>query len=295
MGDARKTMGIATAALLVLALLAAPAAAQECGDADDDGEVTVADGVQALRAAADLSTLCEAACDVDASGDVTVSDGVNILRKAAGLLVNNGCDFTGEETNEVVSPTFGFFDGLTKVPGIGGGSAAVAGTPECDNVDGSVETFETPGSSGATFDNCVIGPVILDGTVSRANFAQGTALGFDGYRITRVKNGKSLTYDGTLALTNQQAGRRMNGTLEVTSSELGVITLQLERILVVADGSVRDGFLRYDLTEVTEGRIARIQIQFTTGDALPVRVELRNGSIRDFIIDRGTRAIRFAP
>jgi hypothetical protein len=283
---------LASAVLGSLLLLAAPAAAQICGDADDDGEVNVADGVQALRAAADLSSLCGAACDLDASGDITVIDGVNILRKAADLSVVDGCDFTGEETNEVVNPALGFFDGLVKVPGIGGGSALVAGTPECDNDEGVAEIVDTPNTSAATFDNCMIGAVILDGTISRATLGQGVAVGFDGYRITRVANGRSFTYDGTLALSNEQLlGRRLNGTLQVTSSELGDLGVQFERILIVANGSARDGFLRYDLTDTTKGRIDRIQIEFTTGNELPVRVQLRNGTIRDFILDRRTRTV----
>ena len=68
-------------------LVAKPAAAQVCGDATGDGIVTVTDGVQTLRAAAQLATTCTTAtCDVDGSGTITVTDGVNVLRKAAGLV-----------------------------------------------------------------------------------------------------------------------------------------------------------------------------------------------------------------
>jgi uncharacterized delta-60 repeat protein len=63
-----------------------------CGDADGSGTVSVTDGVQTLRAAADLSSVCmPATCDVDGSGVVTVTDGVNVLRSAAGLLVDLRC------------------------------------------------------------------------------------------------------------------------------------------------------------------------------------------------------------
>ena len=84
-----------TAAVLVMGLLiwlaAAPAAAQVCGDADGNGEVTVLDGVQALRAAADLSSVCDAGCDVDGNGTISVSDGVNVLRAAADLAFTPNC------------------------------------------------------------------------------------------------------------------------------------------------------------------------------------------------------------
>jgi hypothetical protein len=64
-----------------------------CGDADASGSVTVADGVMALRTAAELPGGCvvEAACDVDGDGEVSVSDGVNVLRKAAELATAGTC------------------------------------------------------------------------------------------------------------------------------------------------------------------------------------------------------------
>jgi hypothetical protein len=69
------------------------ARAESCGDADGNGSVTVTDGVQVLRAAADLSTTCSVSiCDVDGNGAITVTDGVNVLRVAAGLLTTLSCD-----------------------------------------------------------------------------------------------------------------------------------------------------------------------------------------------------------
>lgn len=63
-----------------------------CGDADGSGAVTVSDGVQVLRAAADLASSCRAPfCDVDASGTVTVTDGVRTLRAAAALPESLSC------------------------------------------------------------------------------------------------------------------------------------------------------------------------------------------------------------
>jgi len=70
---------------------AAPAGAQLCGDADDNGSITVTDGVTVLRAAAALGTCDLTRCDVDGSGDITVTDGVNVLRAAAGLSATLNC------------------------------------------------------------------------------------------------------------------------------------------------------------------------------------------------------------
>ena len=78
--------------VLVLGVVSDVHAADVCGDADGNGSVTVSDGVQTLRAAADLANTCTPSrCDLDGNGNVTVSDGVNVLRAAAGLSVNLAC------------------------------------------------------------------------------------------------------------------------------------------------------------------------------------------------------------
>jgi len=87
-----RSISAALAACVLVACSALTAAAQVCGDADNNGTVTVTDGVQALRAAADLSTVCTPArCDVDGSGAVTVTDAVLILRTAADLPITGEC------------------------------------------------------------------------------------------------------------------------------------------------------------------------------------------------------------
>ncbi len=291
MGITTRTLTI-TLALATVLLAAASVSAQTCGDADGNGNVTVSDGVQALRAAASLSSSCDASCDLDGGGTVTISDGVNILRKAAGLSVNSACDFTSQDTNDVVTPSLSIFDGITKVPGIGSAGALAAGTPDCDNTDGSVEITEVPNGGVATFDNCRIAGTILDGTISRATLAQGVLLGFDGFKTTHVKNGKSLTFNGTLGVESLQVGRRITGKINVDSSEQGAFTLEFQRILLIA-GSPRQGSLIYDLTKSDSDRIARIKIDFSDADELPVTVELRNGQIRHFTLDRATRIVGF--
>lgn len=85
--------------VIALSLVASAGRAQECGDADGSGHVTVSDGVQTLRAAADLSSDCTVAvCDVDGSGAITVTDGVLVLRKAAGLATSDRCASVGDAT-----------------------------------------------------------------------------------------------------------------------------------------------------------------------------------------------------
>jgi hypothetical protein len=69
-----------------------PEVQEICGDADQSGAITVTDGVQTLRAAAELSSSCTPGrCDLDGSGSISVSDGVNVLRGAAGLPFSADC------------------------------------------------------------------------------------------------------------------------------------------------------------------------------------------------------------
>ena len=72
-----------------------------CADANGDGAVTVSDGVQVLRAAADLSSSCTLfSCDVDGSGSVGLTDGVNVLERAAGFSLGTayGCPVPSTST-----------------------------------------------------------------------------------------------------------------------------------------------------------------------------------------------------
>lgn len=265
-------------------MVAVPAAAETCGDATGDDNVTVTDGVQALRAAAGLSSSCEDGCDVDGTGSVTVSDGVNVLRKAAGIGINEACEFTAQEANGVVNPSFSIFGGMTKVPGVSSNAFAAAGG--CDN-DGTIDVNTTPSVSSATFTNCRLGPAILDGTIARATFAQGIVLSFDGLQVKRVKTGEVHTINGQLGVVDNQGTKRIAGTLNVTSSKRGSFTIQLQRVVLAGDGSVIDGFVIYDLSKTTGGKIARIQLDFTT-DPATARVQLRNQEVKQFLLDSDT-------
>jgi hypothetical protein len=93
--------------------------AQTCGDPDGSGAITVTDGVQALRAAAELDSSCSpATCDVNTSGAITVTDGILILRLAAGLSAEGACTTTptSESARQAINnnPYRGIFGDLTK-------------------------------------------------------------------------------------------------------------------------------------------------------------------------------------
>src|SRR5262249_39911582 len=70
-----------------------PGGDDACGDADGNGATTVSDGVQILRAAAGLDSVCTPErCDVDGNGTVGVTDGVQVLRAAVGLPFVGHCE-----------------------------------------------------------------------------------------------------------------------------------------------------------------------------------------------------------
>ena len=91
-------LAIGLAAVVMPAALApAPARALPgiipiCGDANNDGDITISDGIHALRAAVGLPDICTIAiCDVDADGEITVNDSVNIIRNALILPAIDRC------------------------------------------------------------------------------------------------------------------------------------------------------------------------------------------------------------
>lgn len=87
----RRLASILSAACVMAVLAAAPAAAQLCGDADGNGDVSVTDGVRALQAVAGIPDRCDARCDLDGDGRTSLSDGVNVLRLAADLSAFTAC------------------------------------------------------------------------------------------------------------------------------------------------------------------------------------------------------------
>ena len=136
----RRMLGVAVA-LVMLAW--DPAVARLCGDVDDDGRVTVTDGVSVLRTAASLSGGCTGpACDPDGSGSTTVTDGVIVLRVAAALPVVGACEddacVFGAETIE---------ENLEIPPA----------SPACSTAPPSTATSRSPATSSLTATDVLVG------------------------------------------------------------------------------------------------------------------------------------------
>lgn len=271
--------GILSALAAVIVFLAASTVdAQVCGDANGDGQVSVSDGVQALRAAAGLPSICDADCDVDGNGSVSVTDGVNILRKAAGLGIVEACP-QGDPTASIIGNTVDIFGPLTKVGALGGaGAQAVApqGSPApCDNPGGGFDES----ASGFTFDDCRIDGVTFDGFIARG----GGSLGFDG--ISLARRGDVLSLVGTLNVDQVQGNSETSGFLQTDSLLFGSYSVLFQQVVSDGVGQTLAGELVIDTTQADLDDIAEIRVTLTGDRTLPVVITYDDQSTQNFMYD----------
>jgi len=147
-----RTSIVIVSTLFVLAMVGASTAAakkaNDCGDANDDGQITAADALDALRTALDLSS-CEACrCDVNGSGDIVTGDALAILTVAVGGSASFDCPACVTTTTTT-----------TTLPVFRQCGDPRAGAPNCDGncgVDGQM-CVESPASSGNC--QCIFTPI----------------------------------------------------------------------------------------------------------------------------------------
>lgn len=269
---------LSTAAACMLAaftLNARLANAQECGDADNSGAVTVTDGVQALRAAAGLSSTCAGStCDVDGSGSVTVTDGVNILRKAAGIVIAEACGPAGQ-VQQLLRNTLPIFGTLTK----GAGAAQAAGTSLCENPDG--EVFFDQETNEIEFVTCDIGGIEFDGFLG----LNGNTISFD-IDFTDLATDQGFFFFGDLTETPAGQNSILTGQLDVSFDTLGDLTVTFEDVLSDPDGNFVDGSLLFDAANADITDVSAVRVGFLrTGTTVPVDVILTDESTLNFNFD----------
>ncbi len=180
--------------------------AQTCADPDGSGTTTITDGVQALRAAAGLDSVCSlATCDVNASGAITVTDGILILRIAAGLSADGACTGTppaNESVRQAINnnPYRSIFGDLTKGAGTGGlGQGRLAE------------------------------PVVL-----------GDGVGRVAQPAVQVGQGASCPVDGFQVLTGCQAVSTPNGNARVSTIRFEQCTSTTATGFIRQDGTIRE-------------------------------------------------------
>lgn len=268
-------------ALCAVVLFSVPASAQVCGDADGNGQVSVTDGVQALRAAATLSTTCTAArCDVDGNGSISVTDGVNILRKAAALPITENCPGdTQSQVQDLLQNTLPIFGQLTKVGG-GGSPAQIASVFACDNEDGF---FEIDDETGAiSFVNCQLDVFLYDGTLSSDD--GGNTIFFD-ISFVDLTTDEFFSIVGDLGFRSTQTGGIIAGSLDISFSDLGEISVVFEEVETDIDENFVGGSVLFDATGSDIEGVVGIRVGFTTNVVVPVQVIFEDQSVLDFDFD----------
>ncbi len=235
--------------VLAVTLVATPAGAQTCGDADASGSVTVTDGVQTLRFAAALSSSCTAArCDVDGSGSVTVTDGVNVLRKAAGLSAPDACPggtSNGvQESVDAIVPFLAF--GFAFASDVSLASVAPAGDVEDPCPDGGTRSkqFISQGLLRVAFNACGYSSPGL----GRFEFGQGLIVNFLRSQValnvlvTDRDNGHTVNFEGFFDFVPRDEGGFVGNGQDIELTTLqGKFTLDLNELTVDEDGHVLSG------------------------------------------------------
>jgi hypothetical protein len=263
----------------IVGLLAAGAYAV-CGDANGDGNVSVTDGVQVLRAAADLSSNCGGNddCDVDGSGSITVTDGVNVLRKAAGLSSVDNCP--NNPVSSLIGHTIDIFGPITKVGAVGGASAAGSISP-CDNASGGFQQT----SDGFVFDDCQIGSVSFTGFLGTAD----GNLNFSNLAVRRA--GDVLTLQGSLSVGDSGGNPALNGVLNGDSVLLGSYVTFYQQVVTDSQGNTLGGTLVFDTSEANIPDVVEVRVGLNGSTTLPVVVRYTDDSTANFTYNTDTDSL----
>lgn len=297
MGRASTAKALGGTVVVVLAcgaILATAANAEECGDADNSGAVTVTDGVQALRAAAGLSTSCVASrCDVDGSGSVTVTDGVNVLRKAAGLPISEAC--VGSSTQTIAA----FVGEMTKIARTAAprSAAAPALTTECDSgfieQDGNT-THYVDCRFGTTLLNGSLTTVLVESTNVRFTFDYT----YDGFQSQALDTGFTFRQDGAVRTIIDTEQHLLIEDGSVTIRHSGSASGQEEYTLIkrglttdTDTGTVVAGELASALAAAGVVGIRSVTIGFVVGVVVDVSVEFDDGHSADFTYNLETQEL----
>jgi hypothetical protein len=300
---AARVLGLTLLATLFGWLPPGPADAQVfkiCGDVDDNDTVSVTDGVQVLRAAAELSSDCTAAiCDVDVSGSITVTDGVIILRKAAGLPITENCIPHDGTIDQQVAHLIRHTQPLVSfvIPTIVQHRNETADNDYfCQNGDeGTYEVSYLDGQQDSSFSSCLLDNFLIDGDVESANRSPILT----SFELVDVRGGGEelidfdATDDSPLLAVNIEGGVKYSGRLDASPSfvffDTGDFLLVLNSVQVPATGYPLNGSISFErnadgddaVPDVRRIRIfydgsnlARVEVMFANGDFKYYRFEL---------------------
>jgi hypothetical protein len=277
---------IARIVVLVASALAwigtAPVEARECGDADNNGSITVTDGVRVLRAAAGLPAVCaEQVCDLNLDGRITVTDGVLALRRAAQLPTDVTC---GEAQAAQLAATAEQLlnIGIAALPG---GAARAAQTTLC--ADGGSFSVE---ADRIDFFDCRENGFVSNGTFFLSDGPSGDVLAStEGFSELDLATGETLTISGTLSFLFEDTDTLVNGTLTIVSNQLGTFDETLDNVVLDFNGDPTSGTLRLDVVSGQGGlaRVRSLDITFFGTLVTVADIVFTDGSTQGVFVDDG--------
>jgi hypothetical protein len=286
------------ALVAAIALCGDASALTICGDADGDGNVTITDGVRALRVAAGLTGPCTADCDLDGNGHVTISDGVNILRIAAALNVDTTCN-QRKTVGGLIGDTLPIFGAMTKVIATGAtGIAMAAGTGLCENPEGTVE-FRADGF--LIFHDCALDGFKYEGSLG----VKENSLILESFSLTDLSTNIAISFDGELTAQQVQANSLLSGAVRIIYSIFpGEIPLTLDHV-AFSNGTMGQsasdessfaslaigGSIAYDSSSAAVGTIDQIEVGFNGTGTLPVTLSMDDGTRSNLIFDARTEGL----
>lgn len=293
-----KTLGFLGTAAVAIGLGYLPGQAQAqifkvCGDVDDNGSVTVSDGVQVLRAAAGLSSDCtDAICDIDVNGTIGVTDGVITLRKAAGLSIKQNCipdegninrqvEHLVQRTQPLVSEAIGTIV-LRR-------NEVIDNTFNCENgEDGTLDvTFD--GELTASFSDCQIESAIINGDVEDAGDDPILAL-----EIADLRSEESISFEGVLLGVTTETGVKLSGNLDAVPSfdrfDTSDFLLVMNSLEVAPTGIPLAGSITLVLNEDSAvPGVTRVRIIYDGSNLARVIVTFEDASVMSYKFDLNTR------
>jgi hypothetical protein len=288
-----------SAALIALFFALLPAVAQAqifklCGDVDDSKTVTVTDGVQVLRAAAELSSDCTLpVCDADVNGEIGVTDGVIVLRKAAGLTITDDCipddGRPGLQLSHLVQATQPLVSSVLATmlqhvtDTVDGNSFA------CDNgEDGTYDIAFSDGEQDTSFSDCLVGNTLINGDIENANDDPILSV-----EIGDVRTDETIAFEGTdgsaLLGINTVDGVKYSGRLDASPSfadDTSDFLLVVQNLQVSASGFPAGGFLQFVLTEDSNVTgVHEIKVFYDGSNLARVLVTFTDGSFKNYKFD----------
>ncbi len=260
-----------------------------CGDVDDNGTVSVTDGVQVLRAAAELPSECTLAiCDADVDGEIGVTDGVIVLRKAALLPINDNCiPLEGTPSRQIAHLIQRTEPMVTDVLSVfvEHRDERVDQTIACSNsADGTLDLVfgET---LDASFFDCLIDNSFINGDAENAGDDPIVAID-----VTDQRSEETVTFEGSLRSSPLEDGYKYSGNLEAFPSfdqfDTSDFFLVVNSLEVRPPGNFPSGTVTYEIGPDTElPDVFRIRMFFDRSNLARVQVEFSDGSVANYQYD----------